>query len=133
MFIAMKARNRTKLRRSEIFDLQAPAERVANISLLRSWQPHLDRAFYKYFVPPGLLALVAAIVVCGVSIINSHASESAPNVIESSAPQEQMQFPEGLDYSRFQHNSRNHSRLPCLLCHRRDANAPIPKRPGGSN
>src|SRR6059036_1216151 len=46
--------------------------------------------------------------------------------------QEQMQFPEGLDYSRFQHNSQNHSRLPCLLCHRRESNSPIPKRPGGS-
>jgi c(7)-type cytochrome triheme protein len=44
-----------------------------------------------------------------------------------------MQFPEGLDYGKFQHSSRNHSRLPCLLCHRRDSNAPIPKRPGASN
>ncbi|HKP47795.1 MAG TPA: cytochrome c3 family protein [Pyrinomonadaceae bacterium] len=43
-----------------------------------------------------------------------------------------MQFPEGLDYSKFQHNSRNHSRLPCLLCHRRDSNAAVPKRPGSS-
>ena len=48
------------------------------------------------------------------------------------SPQEQMQFPEGLDYGKFQHSSRNHSRLPCLLCHRRESNAPIPKRPGGS-
>ncbi|HYV24355.1 MAG TPA: cytochrome c3 family protein [Pyrinomonadaceae bacterium] len=43
-----------------------------------------------------------------------------------------MQFPEGLDYGKFQHSSRNHSRLPCLLCHRRDSNAPVPKRPGAS-
>jgi c(7)-type cytochrome triheme protein len=47
--------------------------------------------------------------------------------------QEQMQFPEGLDYGKFMHSSRNHSRLPCLLCHRRESNSPIPKRPGGSN
>jgi c(7)-type cytochrome triheme protein len=46
--------------------------------------------------------------------------------------QEQMQFPEGLDYAKFQHSSRNHSRLPCLLCHRREGNAPLPKLPGGS-
>ena len=46
--------------------------------------------------------------------------------------QDQMQFPEGLDYSKFQHSSRNHSRLPCLLCHRRDTNAAVPKRPGAS-
>jgi c(7)-type cytochrome triheme protein len=43
-----------------------------------------------------------------------------------------MQFPEGLDYAKFLHSSRNHARLPCLLCHRRETNAPIPKRPGGS-
>ena len=46
--------------------------------------------------------------------------------------QEQMQFPEGLDYSKFLHNSRNHSRLPCLLCHRRETNSPLPKLPGSS-
>jgi len=43
-----------------------------------------------------------------------------------------MQFPEGLDYGKFQHGSRNHSRLPCLLCHRRDSNSPVPRRPGAS-
>jgi c(7)-type cytochrome triheme protein len=54
-------------------------------------------------------------------------------VNESLEPsQEQMQFPEGLDYGKFQHSSRNHSRLPCLLCHRRDSNAALPKRPGAS-
>jgi c(7)-type cytochrome triheme protein len=44
-----------------------------------------------------------------------------------------MQFPEGLDYSKFQHNTQNHSRLPCLLCHRRESSAAVPKRPGASN
>jgi len=43
-----------------------------------------------------------------------------------------MQMPEGLDYSKFLHSNANHSRLPCLLCHRRDTNAPVPKRPGAS-
>lgn len=43
-----------------------------------------------------------------------------------------MQFPEGLDYSKFQHSSRNHSRLPCLLCHRRESSAPVPKLPGNN-
>jgi len=66
-----------------------------------------------------------------VTVLNSRASESTTNLTES--PQEQMQFPEGLDYGKFMHGSRNHSRLPCLLCHRRDSNSPIPKLPGGSN
>ncbi|HET6854393.1 MAG TPA: cytochrome c3 family protein [Pyrinomonadaceae bacterium] len=42
------------------------------------------------------------------------------------------QPPEGLDYSKFQHSSRNHSRLPCLLCHRRDSNSARPQLPGSS-
>jgi len=48
-----------------------------------------------------------------------------------SAPQQQMQFPEGLDYSKFLHSNANHSRLPCLLCHRRETNAARPLLPGG--
>jgi c(7)-type cytochrome triheme protein len=67
-----------------------------------------------------------------ITVLRSRASESITTFTESASPQEQMQFPEGLDYGKFQHSSRNHSRLPCLLCHRRESNSPIPKRPGGS-
>jgi len=66
-----------------------------------------------------------------VTVFVSRASESA-NLTESPVPQEQMQFPEGLDYGKFMHSSRNHSRLPCLLCHRREGNTPRPRLPGGS-
>ncbi len=41
-----------------------------------------------------------------------------------------MQMPESLDYSKFQHSNANHARLPCLLCHRRETNAAVPKLPG---
>lgn len=34
------------------------------------------------------------------------------------------------DYSKFTHTNQAHSRLPCLLCHRRESNAPQPKRSG---
>jgi c(7)-type cytochrome triheme protein len=75
------------------------------------------------------MALLAVAMLFGAfRASNSHASTS----FEGQSPQQQMQFPEGLDYSKFQHNSRNHSRLPCLLCHRRDSNAAVPKRPGAS-
>ncbi|HBB87772.1 MAG TPA: hypothetical protein DC047_09175 [Blastocatellia bacterium] len=47
--------------------------------------------------------------------------------------QQQMQFPEGLDYSKFLHSNANHSRLPCLLCHRRETNAARPMLPGGNS
>ena len=34
------------------------------------------------------------------------------------------------DYSKFQHGNPNHSRLPCLICHRRENNATQPTLPG---
>jgi c(7)-type cytochrome triheme protein len=60
-----------------------------------------------------------------------HASET--NAAARDTPQQQMQFPEGLDYSKFLHSSRNHARLPCLLCHRRESNTARPTLPGGNN
>jgi c(7)-type cytochrome triheme protein len=34
------------------------------------------------------------------------------------------------DFSRFDHASAQHARMPCLLCHRRETNAPQPRLPG---
>ena len=34
--------------------------------------------------------------------------------------------PQERDYSKFKHDNSNHSRLPCLLCHRRETNAARP-------
>ena len=34
------------------------------------------------------------------------------------------------DYSKFKHDNRDHARLPCLLCHRRENNSPQPTLPG---
>src|SRR5688572_16257131 len=34
------------------------------------------------------------------------------------------------DFSKFQHDDPNHSRLPCLLCHRRQAGSVQPTLPG---
>lgn len=79
----------------------------------------------------GLIFVCILIGLIAVTIFSSGAAFSMPN-LPAQSPQAQMQFPEGLDYSKFQHSSRNHSRLPCLLCHRRDSNAAVPKRPGAS-
>lgn len=38
--------------------------------------------------------------------------------------------PQTKDYSRFTHSNQFHSRLPCLLCHRRDDNSPRIRFPG---
>ena len=37
---------------------------------------------------------------------------------------------EGKDFSKFEHSDPNHARLPCLLCHRREANSTQPNLPG---
>lgn len=34
------------------------------------------------------------------------------------------------NYSQFKHDDKNHARLPCLLCHRRETNSPQPTLPG---
>lgn len=34
------------------------------------------------------------------------------------------------DFSQFKHDDRNHARLPCLLCHRRENNSATPTLPG---
>lgn len=50
-----------------------------------------------------------------------------------------LEFPEeiepgqSVDYSRFRHGNEFHSRLPCLLCHRRDDNSPRMRFPGRSD
>jgi predicted CXXCH cytochrome family protein len=49
----------------------------------------------------------------------------------NSGEQTQMPEPSG-DFSKFQHSSPNHARLPCLLCHRRESSAARPALPGGS-
>ena len=36
------------------------------------------------------------------------------------------------NYSQFKHDNKNHARLPCLLCHRRESNSPQPTLPGKS-
>ncbi len=40
--------------------------------------------------------------------------------------------PQEKDYSRFTHTNEYHSRMPCLLCHRRDSNSPRVSFPGKS-
>jgi c(7)-type cytochrome triheme protein len=99
-------------------------------------KPHRD--FTGLLTEPPVVALIVLGTVIGltlVTVLNSWASGSIskPRTRPPSEFNEsQMQFPEGLDYGKFLHNSANHSRLPCLLCHRRESNSSIPKRPGGS-
>jgi c(7)-type cytochrome triheme protein len=100
-------------------------------------KPHRDFGDLLRESRVGAFVFVVAVVAPILAIaFNSRASRSMPNSFPESplaeSSQEQMQFPEGLDYGKFVHSSRNHSRLPCLLCHRREGNAPRPRLPGGS-
>jgi c(7)-type cytochrome triheme protein len=79
---------------------------------------------------PARLLVMSAIAAGLVLVLNSRSTQSSR--VESAPNQNQLQFPEGLDYSKFQHGTQNHARLPCLLCHRRETNAAVPPRPGAS-
>ena len=46
---------------------------------------------------------------------------------------QKMKVPETGDYSRFQHSTAYHTRLPCALCHRRETNSARPQFPGSSD
>jgi len=70
-------------------------------------------------------------VFIGVTLVAILALKVAARKTESI--EQQMQVPENADYSKFQHTSAYHSRLPCLLCHRRDTNAARPAMPGRLN
>lgn len=52
--------------------------------------------------------------------LKSESNQAAPQVVENAS----------LDFSKFQHSSEQHTRLPCLLCHKREDNATAPKLPG---
>jgi len=52
-------------------------------------------------------------------------SETSRRLFAHAAPQAT-----NTDYSRFKHDNKNHARLPCLLCHRRENNSAQPTLPG---
>lgn len=76
------------------------------------------------------LALIVVVFAALASVVQYRATTASTVPANEQA---QTQAAEGLDYSRFLHNSRNHARLPCLLCHRRESNSPRPQLPGKSD
>src|SRR6185295_7493974 len=44
-----------------------------------------------------------------------------------------MKVPDNADYTKFEHGSSYHARLPCLLCHKRENNSATLAWPGKSN
>ena len=78
------------------------------------------------------LALICVTIVVTLGCVLQFGGTTA-STLPGTNQQAQAQPPEGLDYSKFLHNSRNHARLPCLLCHRRESNSPRPQLPGKAN
>jgi hypothetical protein len=124
MFIEPDSKLKSKLRSSKVFCY------AAKTLLSRSLQINGGPQGYKYVALTALI--IAIIILLNGSLTNWRASGTSGTSKTLEAPQTQVQIPEGLDYSKFLHNTQNHARLPCLLCHRRDSNAPVPRRPGAS-
>lgn len=124
MFIEPESKENPKRRRRGMFRCRR------HIVLLLGFQQNFGGRFYKHLAPTALLIAVA--IVFAATITGSRASEPTGAVETFEPAYQQLQFPEGLDYSKFLHNTQNHARLPCLLCHRRESNVPVPRRPGAS-
>jgi c(7)-type cytochrome triheme protein len=73
--------------------------------------------------------LVACVGFALVLIQDHRAAAQTQRQPSASETLAQAQEP-GRDFSKFTHTNPVHSRLPCLLCHRRDTNSPRPVRPG---
>jgi c(7)-type cytochrome triheme protein len=77
------------------------------------------------------LAVIGALAVLALGYVLESSATTSVSTTEAEQ-QQQSQPAEGLDYSQFLHSTRNHARLPCLLCHRRESNSPRPQLPGQS-
>ena len=126
MSIAKRSRSRTKLRRSERLWALLCSKRAPYIALLRSTQIIPSPTGYRHSVPTGLVVLTVTVVIIGWAASASHSAFATPGR-ELVEPQEPA-----TDYSKFKHADPNHSRLPCLLCHRRETNAATPTLPGSN-
>ena len=72
-----------------------------------------------------LVGMSVTIIVIFVSGLNAQAKELTKLSFDP--------MPQTSDYSKFKHANPNHSRLPCLLCHRRESNTVRPSLPGSNN
>lgn len=76
---------------------------------------------------------VLIVAACGAFFIYAFASSPARAFDREALPEKIANEPVSnmaADFSRFTHSNQFHSRLPCLLCHRRDTNSPRVGFPG---
>ena len=73
-----------------------------------------------------MTALAVPLIVLAVMIVLTYGSEQEVSPIDAVITNETN----GQDFSRFRHDTQQHGRLPCLVCHVRSDNSPTPKMPG---
>lgn len=61
---------------------------------------------------------------------NSMLENDPPPLSGGPTPEDLVPIPAGLDYAAFKHESTQHARMPCIVCHKRDDNLPAPKFSG---
>jgi c(7)-type cytochrome triheme protein len=108
-------------------------QRATNISLLQSFGNRLKRKIYQHFVPTGLAVLALCILLFAL-LHDLKVSASSMTTIDSTPLFDNAVFDpqdQNIDFSRFRHDNKNHARMPCLLCHRRENNEALPSLPGG--
>ena len=92
-----------------------------------SWLTLAAIARCKLLAPTGLLVLSVSVFVFGWALSSSESALAKPGMNEPESQEVAK------DFSRFKHENPNHSRLPCLLCHRRDTNSSQPTLPGSND
>lgn len=103
----------------------------------RNFGSHPERRL-KLAVLAGMLPLLAFFIVftygCGPSAPDNSATPNASNSTTAqpgNTSQVEGVIPDpNLDYSTFRHDTEQHERLPCLVCHVRDENTVSMKFPG---
>jgi c(7)-type cytochrome triheme protein len=73
-----------------------------------------------------IIALVIGVVGLAAMIILPYESEAGNSPLDATNVKE----PAVQDFSRFRHDSQQHTRMPCLVCHVRSDNSPAMKMPG---
>ena len=74
--------------------------------------------------------LAFLLIVLALSVVVILQMDSVSQNVLATRRNDSVEPQQTLDYSRFKHTNPNHSRLPCLLCHRRETNAARPALPG---
>lgn len=104
---------------------EMPEDRLGFIHRLRGLRSHYGAAV--------VIAAGSGLIVAMMSCSNASAPTSISGALPPSVEVNEKSTPDSAtDFSKFRHDNASHARLPCLLCHRRETNAPRPTLPGSN-